>query len=778
MKISGALAAVSLIALAAVPAEAATGTKPVDAAASIRVTSHGVFHIRAKDFVGAGFGVGYAQASEAICDIADRIVTVRAERSVFFGPDKETGEFLNNPNNLESDFFWKRINDAGLYEREMSLAEPLGPSADLRQMVRGYVAGYNKFLKDTGVDKLPDARCRGKAWVRPIAEKDIFLRAMHWNLFRSGSMMLGQVVAAKPPGSAPAKVALMDDLIREDERKGFGSNMMALGAEATDNGQGMMFANPHWTWYGSDRWMEMQVTVPGKLNVIGMMTLGLPVVQTGFNDNTAWAGTTSMPMRYTLYRLKLGSTPTSYVVDGAERKITRRSVEVSVPAAGGALEKRKHDFWETPEGLMVVDPTFQWTGDTGYVMRDVGYSFRWLSQQLRLNQSKSAKDLSESGKAYMAIGWRNLSATDDQGNVFYGDRTAVPAVSNTLLDKCGIENLSSKVLVLDGERSTCGWEKVAGAPVPGIFSADQLPQLHRRDYIIQSNDTHWLNNAREPLEGYPKIMGAERTPRDLRTRNALLKVETRLAGTDGYPGNRFSLNLLKTITMNNRVYSADIWLDDFAVQYCRVQTEEKILRACHILSTWDRTENIDSPGALLWRQFANALEKIDPDGEALSTVPFDVKRPAVTPSGLKALDPRVRKALDEAIGELELAKIPLDATLRNYQYAVKGNDHIPISGGEAPGQYNLVYNDWVSGKGYPPIVGGPTFIMWMQFTPKGPVGESVLAFSQSPNSASPLYADQTRMWSEMRTKKMRFSEADILADPDLKTIEICSRGTC
>ena len=77
-----------------------------------------------------------------------------------------------------------------------------------------------------------------------------------------------------------------------------------------------------------------------------------------------------------------------------------------------------------------------------------------------------------------------------------------------------------------------------GAPVPGIFSADQLPQLHRRDYMAQSNDTHWLNNARQPLEGFPLIMGAERTPRDLRTRNALLKVEDRLAGIDGYPGNR------------------------------------------------------------------------------------------------------------------------------------------------------------------------------------------------------------------------------------------------
>lgn len=777
MRTKGAIAALWIMLPAIVPAHAATGGKAVNARASIRVTSHGVFHILAKDYVGAGFGVGYAQASEAICDIADRIVTVNAERSRFFGPDAATGDFLNNPINLDSDFFWKRIHDAGLYEREMRLAEPVGPSVELRQMIQGYAAGYNKYLQDTGVDRLPDARCRGKAWVRPISEKDIFLRAMHWNLFRSGSMMLSQIVAAAPPGAAPAKVAVMDDLIREDEAKGFGSNMMALGAEATDNGKGMMFANPHWTWYGSDRWMEMQVTIPGKLNVIGMMTLGLPVVQTGFNENTAWAGTTSMPMRYTLYRLKLGSTPTSYVVDGTERKMTRRVVEVSVPTADGGVRKRDHAFWETPEGLMVVDPTFKWTADTGYVMRDVGYSFRWLSQQLRLNRAKSAQDLSDSGKAYMAIGWRNLSAADDQGNVFYGDRTAVPAVSDALLKTCGLENLSSKVLVLDGQRSSCGWQTVAGAPVPGIFSANQLPQLHRRDYIIQSNDTHWLNNARAPLEGFPKIMGAERTPRDLRTRNALLKVETRLAGTDGYPGNRFTLNLLKTITMNNRVYSADIWLDDL-VQFCREQTDQKLLAACHILSIWDRTENIDSPGALLWRQFAMAIERVDPDGVELSTTAFDVKQPLLTPRGLKASDPRVRTALEGAMNELERAGIPLDATLRRYQYAVKGTDHIPISGGEAPGQYNLVYNDWVSGKGYPPIVGGPTFIMWMQFTPKGPVGESVLAFSQSPNTESPLYADQTRMWSEMRTKTMRFREQDILADPNLKTMEICNGRGC
>ena len=228
--------------------------------------------------------------------------------------------------------------------------------------------------------------------------------------------------------------------------------------------------------------------------------------------------------------------------------------------------------------------------------------------------------------------------------------------------------------------------------------------------------------------------------------------------------------------MNNRVYSADIWLDDFA-KFCRLQTELKITFACHVLTTWDRTENIDSPGALLWRHFAIAIEAIDPANE-LAVTPFDVKDPVHTPSGLKSTDSRIRKALDTAIGKLEAANIPLDATLRRFQYADKNGQHIPISGGESPGQYNIVYNDWVDGKGYPPVTGGPTFIMWMQFTPKGPVGESVLAFSQSPNSASPYFSDQTLMWSERRTKKMLFDEADILADPDLKTITVCGGPKC
>ena len=41
---------------------------------------------------------------------------------------------------------------------------------------RGYVAGYNAYLRDTGVDHIPDPRCRGADWVRPITELDVYRR--------------------------------------------------------------------------------------------------------------------------------------------------------------------------------------------------------------------------------------------------------------------------------------------------------------------------------------------------------------------------------------------------------------------------------------------------------------------------------------------------------------------------------------------------------------------------------------------------------------------------
>lgn len=754
--------------------------------ATIRETSYGVPHILAADLKGAGYGMGYAQARLAICDIAGRFVTVRGERSLFFGPDAGVPDGPARVSNLESDFFWQRIRDAGLVEKELAQPEPVGPSADLREMIDGFAAGYNRYLADTGVANLPDKRCRGKAWVRLITSEDLYLRAMHWNLFRSGGALIGQIVAAGP--GADRQAASIAGQLRAELRRSDGSNMIALGAEATDNKRGMLFANPHWTWEGPDSWIEAQMTVPGKLNVTGMETIGLPVVQSGFNDNVAWAGTSSFANRYTIYKLSLqpGSRDT-FLLDGKPQRLTPRTVRIRVRLANGSIESRAHTFYESPFGLAVVDKSLPWSASSVYVMKDVAYTFRWLSEQLRINQAISADDLATSSARYMAIGWRNLSAADREGKVFYGDRTAVPAVSTALARRCAADGgavaigRGASILVLDGSRSGCDWESYPDSPVPGIFGANELPQLARSDYVLQSNDTHWLNNLRQPLEGFPTIMGPERSARTLRTRNAITKVEGRLAGRDGLPGTVFTLPLLKAVTMSNHVYSTDIWMDDVLAMCADPAMPADFAEAGRVLRAWDRADNVDSRGALLWRRFVERLSV--GAGRAgpldLYRVPFDVADPVRTPSGLKTDDSRVRAAMRGAIDDLRNSKIALDARLGDYQYILKGTERIPVSGGaEVTGQYNKVdaRRGWVPGLGYPDVNNGSSFIMWMRFTDRGPEGESIMTMSQSRDPGSPFFADQSKLWSAQKTKLMRFTEAQIAADPALKITSLRATG--
>src|SRR5690606_19623004 len=134
----------------------------------IRTTAYGVPHVKANDFASAGYGLGYAFAKDNICEIAERWVTVNAERSKYFGPD-EVDPFggRGRHTNLQSDFFWKRILDMDVVGQELRKAPPLGPTQEVRDMVRGYALGYNRYLQETGVENIPDERCRGASWVRP-----------------------------------------------------------------------------------------------------------------------------------------------------------------------------------------------------------------------------------------------------------------------------------------------------------------------------------------------------------------------------------------------------------------------------------------------------------------------------------------------------------------------------------------------------------------------------------------------------------------------------------
>ncbi|MEX1266378.1 MAG: penicillin acylase family protein, partial [Woeseia sp.] len=57
-------------------------------AVEIQRTDHGVAHITAPDYEALAYGVAFAHAEDNVCQTAEHLVTIRGERSRYFGADE------------------------------------------------------------------------------------------------------------------------------------------------------------------------------------------------------------------------------------------------------------------------------------------------------------------------------------------------------------------------------------------------------------------------------------------------------------------------------------------------------------------------------------------------------------------------------------------------------------------------------------------------------------------------------------------------------------------
>jgi len=766
--------------------------------AAIRRTSRGIPHIYAKDFGGVGYGYGYAFAQDNICTIAASYVTVGAERSRFFGPDN-SWRFEGNGsvvNNLNSDFFFQRIKDRKVVEGLLEQKPPQGPKEEIRQGVRGYVAGYNRYLKDTGVDKLPDPACRGKDWVRPIDELTVYRYFYKLALLVSQGVAIDGIGAAAPFVPPPAQPGASANALERLRLEAAGSNAYGLGREATDNGRGMVLGNPHFPWQGAQRLYQLHLTIPGKVDVEGASLFGLPLVLIGHTQRLAWSHTVSAARRFTPFELKLvPGSPTSYFYDGQVRQMRADRVTVKVPGAGGQLEDRTRTLYSSHHGPILTSilgvPLFPWTPVVAHAMGDANAAnLRYLNHFFETNHAQSVDELDGILRRYLGLPWVHTIAADSAGSAYYADIGVVPHVTderaarcNTALGHVGLPLLG--VPVLDGSRSDCEWGNDPASPQPGTFAPDSMPSLKRSDYVTNSNDSHWLSNPKQPLEGFPRIIGDERAVRTLRTRLGLVMVEQRLAGSDGRPGNRFTLDQLQDTVFNNRHYAGELWRDPL-VAYCRANPvlegssgPVNVSEACDVLAAWNVRDDLDSNGAILFRRFAARLLSL-PGGLGLPvtnpagfSTPFDAGNPVHTPSGLNTANSQVALALADSVKELRDLGIPLDAPLRGYQYEQRGDEQIPIHGGPGElGVFNATTASFAGSRAYPDVSHGSSFVIAVQFTDKGPRGRTIMTYSQSANPESPYYADQTRMYSQKKWNPLLWRTDEILSNRNLGVTEL------
>ncbi len=174
--------------------------------AVIRYTEHGIPHILADDYADLGFGTGWAQAADQVCTLADGFVTVRGERSRFFGPDAATdGSLSSASTNLASDLYFRGVREAGTVEKLLRVPAPRGPSGDVKELMRGFAAGYNAWLAQ---NRITDPACRGARWVRPVTALDVAARGFAISVLGGQGRAVDGITAAAPPAGKAASAGV------------------------------------------------------------------------------------------------------------------------------------------------------------------------------------------------------------------------------------------------------------------------------------------------------------------------------------------------------------------------------------------------------------------------------------------------------------------------------------------------------------------------------------------------------------------------------------------
>ena len=270
--------------------------------ATIQRTANGVPHISAPDPQTRAYAMAYAYAQDNVCMTADQLVTVRGERSRYFGagtPGLLARRML--PNEQIDFFIAAHMDDAALERAWIKDA-----SAESLALARGAVDGYNRYLSDNA-GKLP-AACNGKPWVRPTTLAEFRRQAELTDVQAATAALADAVLGARPPAPAvafapPVNLADAAQAMREAGLldSPLGSNAWAFGKDSTANGSGLLLGNPHFPWAGVNRFWQVHLTIPGDLDVMGVGIGNFPLVQIGFNKDVAWSHTVSTGKRFTLH---------------------------------------------------------------------------------------------------------------------------------------------------------------------------------------------------------------------------------------------------------------------------------------------------------------------------------------------------------------------------------------------------------------------------------------------------------------------------------------------
>ncbi|HYG93963.1 MAG TPA: penicillin acylase family protein [Nocardioides sp.] len=761
---------------------AAVGSKPGDRySATIRVTEHGIPHVVARNWGSLGYGSGYAVADAAICNLADTVLTARGQRSRYLGSDGRYDDRVSmNGTNLQVDALVTDMRNRRVVQR--LLRSDAGPTDRAKKMVRGYVAGINQWLRD---NEITDPACRDAAYIKPDATPlDLWYGVYLANVLASTGVFVKEIVEAELddtglPLPALPKNPTPSDLTPEQRQAiralrpaaDFGSNATAIGGDASSTGRGMVLGNPHFPWAGRYRFTQQHLTIPGKYDVAGASLVGAPVVNIGWNEDVAWSHTVSTAYRFTPYEY--------LSVAGVLSQPEKRVVEVDVLREDGSVGTVTEDLYRTDQGYVIDSPEqlMGWTPLSYWAIRDANAEhLRTIDTFLSMGGATDVEDLLRRQDEGGGMPWVNTTAADRHGDVLYADHSVVPHVTDEMASTCMtvVGRLINQVAGLPGLNGNladgpCAWGADEDAQRPGILGPQHLPDVVRRDWVMNANDSFWTPNDQVRLEGYPGIIGCEECERTMRTRMVMQYVVDRLA-----EHGQETPRSLRGHQHENRVRAAEVMREDGALDEVCARTGET--EACAVLAAWDGHSDADSVGTHIFEEF---VERV-PGPTSLWSVQFDPADPLNTPRGLRVDGPGVVEAMAAAIQAVREAGVEFDAPWGTLQVAGdRGAPPLPIGGGngDAAGNANAVASrsPLSNPDRFKPISYGSSHIQAIAYLASGRVqARTILTYGQHEDPSSPWSSSQTELFSQEKWVRFPFTSRQV-AKQLVDTIRISGR---
>ena len=671
--------------------------------------TYGTPHVFARNTTGLFYGFGYAQLQAHGNLILRLYAEARGREAEFYGPAYAAADRYTAAN--------------GVWQRGQQWYAQQTP--EMKSNLQAFAAGMNAYAQEHPEALAPEARA-----VLPVSAEDV---VAHWE--RVMEFQYLAPISRVYPVNAATEAMLNEPPIPESQPQDeAGSNGWALAPSKSASGHAMLVMNPHLNWAPSwQTYFEAELSAPG-IQMYGATQVGFPVLRFCFSPDHGITNTVNAISGTTVYKLTLA--PGGYLYDGKVLPFTASSATIRIKQPDGSLTTETVPLRESIHG-----PVFTRPDGTVVALRVAGLDRPFgIQEYWDIDRAQGLPAVIDALKRLQVPSFNILYAGRD-GHILYQFNGVLPV--RTHGDYAFWSGL------VPGDTSENLWTR--------IHPYEDLPRVldPPAGFVANSNNPPWICSSLLAT-ALPPLDPAE-YPTYIATNSLTLRAEQSIALLESRP--RFTFDQLIEAKQSTHVLLADRVLDPLLAT-AKTSDKPLVQQAAAVLAKWNRADDNQSPGALLFETWAGLFAGTQFLGQKNYAQPWSFSNPLQTPTGLA--DPTAAVAMLEAAARETIARYgTLDRPFGDVSRFRLGTVDLPGNGGFGnTGVFRVITWSPLQADGTRTPVHGETFIAAVEFsTPPRAMG--LLTYGESTQPGSKHSGDQLSLLSEKKLRPIWLTPAEL-----------------